>query len=549
MRTMRPIGIDPSKAYRATPALPRSGSDATGRRCEAPLRFLVGVLVLGVILIGCVEAPGSETESWHASPIEETRPLFTEHFPPEEFAERRDRVYDAIGPDAVAVLQGAPTPMGFVAFRQSNEFYHLTGIESPHAYLVLDGEAREATLYLGQRREGREYGEGKMLSAEDADLVRELAGISQVRSTDQLRSDLQARSGANAVYAPFAPPELRATTRNMANRTFGDIADDPMDDREPRHERFLALLRADFGVSELQDLNPILDEIRMVKSERELQMIRASSRLHGLAMMEAMRATEPGVTEYDIEAVARYVFWRHGAKGSAYYALSHVASNAHMNHYHAGVREALDGDMILLDYGADYHYYVSDMSRMWPANGRFNDVQRELYGFYLAFYEAILHRIRPGVSAQEVKLEALEEIDEILSSWEFSRPSYQEAARDFVEAYREGARNPGTRLGHGVGMAAHDPFPYEGELVPGMVFVIEPQFRVSDELIYLRLEDTIILTEDGAEIVTDFVPRDMESIERLVQQRGILQDYQRLMSEDGEFLDEAERLISAARGN
>ncbi len=546
---MRPSGIDPRNVLQVAPSPRDRGWDAPGRPRTALLPLLMGVLALGMVLTGCAEAPGSETDTWHASPIEETRPLFTEHFPPEEFAERRDRVYDAIGSDAIAVIQGAPTPMGFVAFRQSNEFYHLTGIESPHAYLILDGADREATLYLANRKEGREYGEGKVLSAEDADLVQELAGISRVRSIDDLRSDLQARGGAAAVYAPFAPPELRATTRNMANRTLGDIAEDPMDDREPRHERFLALLRSDLGVSELQDLNPILDEIRMIKSERELQMIRASSRLHGLAIMEAMRATEPGVTEYDIEAVARYVFWRHGAMGSAYYALSHVASNAHMNHYHAGVREALDGDMILLDYGADYHYYVSDMGRMWPANGRFNDVQRELYGFYLAFYEAILHRIRPGVSAQQVKLEALEEIDDILASWEFSRDSYEAAARDFVEAYRRGAQNPDTRLGHGVGMAAHDPFPYEGELLPGMVFVIEPQFRVSDEMIYIRLEDTIILSEDGAEIVTDFVPRDMESIERLVQQRGILQDYQRLMSEDGEFLDAADRLLSAARGN
>jgi len=79
--------------------------------------------------------------------MEETRPLFTEHFPPEEFAERRNRVFDEIGPDAIAVLQGAPSPMAFVAFRQSNEFYHLTGIESPHAYLVLDGGEREAILY------------------------------------------------------------------------------------------------------------------------------------------------------------------------------------------------------------------------------------------------------------------------------------------------------------------------------------------------------------------------------------------------------------------
>ncbi len=520
------------------------------RHMETKIRSRSGWgLVLGTLLLAaCNQAPDAGTRAWHASPMEETRPLFTEHFPPEEFAERRARVFDAIGPDALAVLQGAPSPMGFVAFRQSNEFYHLTGIESPHAYLVLDGGQREAILYLPERRERREYGEGKVLSAEDGDLIRELAGIARVYPVHELRDHLRERRGVEAGYAPFPPPELRATTRGMANRTLQDLAEDPMDDRPARHERFLQLLGEDLAGSELRDLSPTLDRMRMIKSERELALIRASSRLHGLAIMEAMRATEPGITEYEVEAVARYVYWRHGAQGSGYYALSHIGSNAYMNHYHAGVRAALSGDMILLDYGADYHYYLSDMARMWPANGRFNPVQRELYGFYLAFYEAILYRIRPGVTAQQVKLEALEEIDEILESWTFSRDTYQEAARQFVESFRQGAQNPDTRLGHGVGMAAHDPFPHSGPLEPGLVLVIEPQFRVPEERIYIRLEDMILITEDGAEIVTDFVPRDMESIERLVQQEGMLQHYRRLMAQDGTFLEAAERLVHGATG-
>lgn len=511
---------------------------------------LIALLIAMVAAIsGCNEAPANQTATWHASPVEETRPLFPEHFPPEEFQERRERIYDAIGDRAIAVIQGAPSPMGFIAFRQSNEFYYVTGVKSPHAYVLLDGAARETTLYLPNRRERREYGEGKVLSAEDAALVQRMAGIDRVRSTDDLRRDLQSRAGTEVVYAPFAPAEVRSTTRNMANRTYQDFEEDPMDDRRPRHVRFMELLRTDLNVSELQDLNPILDQMRMIKSERELDLLRASARLHGLGILEAMRSTEPGITEYQLEAIMRYVYWQHGATGSAYYALAHIGPNAFMNHYHAGVRAALDGDMILLDYGGDYHQYVSDMTRMWPANGTFNAVQRELYGFYNAYYEAILYRIRPFVSAQQVKLEALEEIDEILATWEFSRPEYEEAARDFVEAFRAGAQDPNTRLGHGVGMAAHDPFPYEGELLPGMVFVIEPQFRVPGENIYIRYEDQIILTEDGPEIVTDFVPRDMDSIEAIVRQRGILQDYPLLLSESGEFLPSADRLIEGRRGN
>ncbi len=519
------------------------------RQPRARSGLAIALLITVGAVAGCTEAPANQTATWNASPVEETRPLFPEYFPPEEFAERRERIYDTIGEGAIAIIQGAPSPMGFIAFRQSNEFFYVTGVSSPHAYVILDGSAREATIYLPNRRERREYGEGKVLSAEDADLVRQLAGIERVRSTDDLRQDLRSRAGTSVVYAPFDPAEVRATTRNMANRTYGDFEEDPMDDRIPRHARFLEILRSELNVSELQDLNPILDEMRMIKSERELDVLRTSARLHGLGILEAMRSTEPGITEYQLEAIMRYIYWQHGATGSAYYALAHIGPNAFMNHYHAGVRAALDGDMILLDYGGDYHQYVSDMTRMWPANGRFNDVQRELYGFYNAFYEAILYRIRPFVTAQQIKLEALEEIDEILAGWEFSRPEYEEAAREFVESYRAGAQNPDTRMGHSVGMAAHDPAPFEGELLPGMVFVIEPQFRVPGENIYIRLEDQIILTEDGPEIVTDFVPRDIESIEAIVQQRGILQDYPLLISESGEFLPTAERLMQGRRGN
>jgi len=188
------------------------------------------------------------------------------------------------------------------------------------------------------------------------------------------------------------------------------------------------------------------------------------------------------------------------------------------------------------------------MARMWPANGRFNDVQRELYGFYLEFYEAILYRIRAGVTPQEILLEALEEHEQLLERWQFSKEIYAQAAEAFVDSYRQRAQNPDVGLGHWVGMSVHDPGSHSGPLRPGLVLVIEPQFRVPEEQIYIRLEDMIAITEDGVEIFSDFVPRDMESIERIVGQgQGILQDYRPLMNKDGEFTQEGERVLALSR--
>lgn len=505
-----------------------------------PVIAIIGAFVLGACGPDAVEGTDRIDETAFNVSADQ-RPLFTEHFLPEEFAERREAILDEIGESAIAILQGAASPMGFIRFRQSNDFYYLTGIETPHAYVILDGAERRTILYLPNRNERREYGEGKMLSAEDAELAVELSGVDEVHSTDILLDHLADRANSGAartVYTPLAPEAGISTTRNMANRTIADIQSDPLDGRASRVEHFRDRLRSALPGFALEDLNPAIDRARTIKSPQELELIRASTRLHGLTIMEAMRSTEPGVTEYELEAVGKYIYAQHGAQGDAYYALAHIGDNAYMNHYHAGTREASSGDMVLLDYGTDYHYYVSDMGRMWPANGRFNAVQRELYSFYLNFYEAILYRIRPGVTAQQVKLEALEEIDEILVSTTFSEPHYQEAAEAFVEAYREGAQDPDTRLGHGVGMAAHDPGDYTGDIRPGWVFVIEPQFRVPEEHIYIRLEDMIVITEDGAEIWTDFVPRDIEGIEELMREEGILQRRPRMLTSSGSFVDE-----------
>ena len=137
-------------------------------------------------------------------------PLFTSDFPPEEFAARRAKVYDAIGKEAVALVQGAPAPEGYLRFRQSNDFYYLCGVEVPHAYLLLDGASRRATLFLPHRNERRERSEGKVLSAEDAELVTKLTGVEAVAGTDLLGETLARYGQRGATKAALrAPPAGR----------------------------------------------------------------------------------------------------------------------------------------------------------------------------------------------------------------------------------------------------------------------------------------------------------------------------------------------------
>jgi len=170
---------------------------------------------------------------------------------------------------------------------------------------------------------------------------------------------------------------------------------------------------------------------------------------------------------------------------------------------------------------------------MFPVNGRFSPWQRELYGFYLSAYRAILKAIRPGITPAKVKEDALAEMDRILAGSKFSKPEYERAARQFVTDYKGPADGGPARLGHWVGMATHDVGEYGGVLQPGMVFTIEPALRVPEEKIYIRLEDLVIITDTGAEVASDWLRMDMDGIEKIMRDEGMLQRYPRDGGEPG----------------
>ena len=196
----------------------------------------------------------------------------------------------------------------------------------------------------------------------------------------------------------------------------------------------------------------------------------------------------------------------------------------------------VDGELVLMDYCPDVGYYRCDITRQWPVNGKFTPVQRELYGFYLGVYEAVLYSIKPGITAQDVLKAALPKMDKILAATKFSKPIYENAAKLFVERYRRVAnpdtvganRGRGASLGHAVGMATHDFGGGSDVMRPGLVFTIEPEFRIPEEQIYIRLEDMIVITESGAHITSDFVPRSIAAVEKVIAESGLLQQYGRI---------------------
>lgn len=439
-------------------------------------------------------------------------------FPPEEFRARWSAVFDRIGKEAVAVAQGAPLANGFQYPRQSNTFYYLSGIETPGAYLLLDGRNRRATLYLPPRNERLERSEGKVLSADDAEAVRRLTGADEVRSVLDMGTAWPAGDARLEVYAESAPAEGYAQSRYEVKAADTAIAADPWDGRLPREARFVELLRLRNPRAALKDLTPILDELRSVKSAREVALVRRASELAGLGILEAMRSTEAGAWEYQLDAAARYVFLQNGARLDGYRSITASGTaNIWNGHYYRNDSQLRDGDLVLMDYAPDYRYYVSDVGRMWPVSGTFAPWQRELLQLVLEYRNAVLPRIRPGATVDAILAEARAAMEPVLARTRFSKPAYEKAARKLLET-------GGGVFSHPVGMAVHDVGGYRSApLKPGQVFSIDPQLWVPEETLYIRYEDTVVVTETGVENFTAFLPTELGAIEQVVRQKGVLQ--------------------------
>lgn len=244
-------------------------------------------------------------------------------------------------------------------FRQTNSFYYLTGVETPHAYLLLNGRTRQSVLYLPHRNRRREASEGRLLSVGDAELARERTGVEAVRGSESLGDDLARLAWGNrppTIHTPFAPAERTAMSRDLTTRGNSDIANDPGDGRPSREARFVERRRERVPRLPIADRSPVLDRLRLTKSEREIALIRRATRLSGLALMEAMRSTRPWIYERELDAVAKFLFFRDGAQAGAYYSLVTGGTNAWYPHCHRGASRLRDGDLMFMDYALDLGY-------------------------------------------------------------------------------------------------------------------------------------------------------------------------------------------------
>ena len=447
---------------------------------------------------------------------------FTDAFPPEEFAARRAKVMRSIG-DGVAVLQGTTERRGESPLRQSNQFFYLTGVTEPRAMLIVDGRTHRSTLFLTPRTAGRQRAIGPYLDVGDSSA--RVTGLDAIVPRDSFTTAI-ARVAAEPrkIFTPLRPEVLGSESAGDVQAYLRATKSDPWDGRASREEVFIGHLKTAAPSSEIVDLDPVIDSLRAVKSPREIAVIREATRLAGLGIMEAMRDAEPGMYEYELEAAAEYVYKRGGAYGESYFPLIATGLNMPYTHYHKNSAKLKNGDLVQFDWAPDIAIYTSDVTRVFPANGKFTARQREFYTIYLNLYQALMSSIRVHVTAREIMDTAVVKMDKIITNYRFTDPAIRTTAEAFVNRYRPNPNAPprgGGSLGHSVGMEVHDVRNPTATLEPGYVFTIEPQMTMPGGELSVRLEDMILMTENGYENLSAFVPIEIADIERLMTQPGL----------------------------
>ena len=431
----------------------------------------------------------------------------------QERKERRARLLAAMraapagaGAGDVALVQGAPKQAVHGRFRQHNDLMYLCGVETPHAYLAIDAGDGTTHLFLPYQPPLLREREGPLVSAADPDDALRATGVDAVHGLDELATFLER---ARTVWTPLRAGEGATQSWDTLQRAAQERMSDPWDGRPDRHRWFVRLLRERLPRAQVRDLAPLIDELRLIKSEAEIALLRTSGRLAADALVAAMRRTRPGVFEYQLDAELRYVYLDGGARDVAYRAIVGGGDNAWYGHYDRNDAELRDGDLVLVDCGPDFAYYASDITRIWPVNGRYDALQRELYGFIVAYHEALLRHLRPGVTREQVQEEAAADMAAVVERTRFSKPIYEAAARRALVFPHH--------LSHPVGMAVHDVGNYRGRpMQPGLVLTVDPQLIIPEERRYLRVEDTVVITADGIENFTAGAPLDLEATEAVI---------------------------------
>ncbi len=429
------------------------------------------------------------------------------------FSERRSELSKKVLDDSAIIVASSPVKSRIsdtdYLYRQDSNFYYLSGYEEPESILLIRPYAKKDNfiIFCRDRDPLKEqwdgFRSGQTGAVQDFGADKSLS----ISSVDSLMPELL--EGAKNIYYSMSSP---CGLDQRINTWVDQIRINTRAGAEPPQN--------------LLSLDSVIHEMRLLKSDEEIEVMKQAAEITTEAHIRAMKAVKPGMFEYQLEAEYLYAFNKNGARAPAYNSIVGGGNNACILHYVENNSELKDGDVVLVDAGCEYKYYASDVTRTFPVNGSFTEEQKQIYSVVLEAHKQSMDQLKPGNKWNLAHEKSVEVIVEGLIDLGIIKSSKKEAidTGEYSKYYMH-------RIGHWLGMDVHDVGSYKKDgdwrdLEPGMVMTIEPGIYILDSLegvedkwkgIGVRIEDDVMVTKKGFEVLTPDIPRSIEEVESTVQ--------------------------------
>ena len=386
---------------------------------------------------------------------------------------------------------------GTMPFRQNNDLFWLSGIDQEESVLVISpkhpNKNMREVLFLKETNEHIAIWDGAKLTKDDAFKT---SGIKTVFWLAELESKLaELISETDSIYL----------NKNIHSRATSQV--------QTRDDRFRLMISDKFPEKKIKEVAPFMHELRVIKSEQEITLIQNACNITEKGLRRILPIIKPGIMEYDIEAELIHEFLSNRSNGFAYAPIIGSGLDSCVLHYVDNNKKCKDGDILLMDFGAEYANYASDLTRTVPVNGRFSARQKAVYNSVLHIMKEATKMLRPGTSAKEYELEVgkLTENELIkLGLLDKHDIKKQDPKKPLYKKYFM----HGTS--HSLGLDVHDVAPRNQDIVAGMVFTCEPGIYILEEKLGVRLENDILITENGPDDLMKNIPIEADEIEDLM---------------------------------
>jgi Xaa-Pro aminopeptidase len=410
----------------------------------------------------------------------------------EFYQQNREKLLQQLEDRSILLLFAGEAPHqsadAFYGFVPNRHFYYMTGIDQPHVVLQILkwGDTIEETLYIEKADPVMEKWEGKKIDAEQA---KELSGVNTVRYIDDFEKEFD-----------------RLLTRSDYKHLYLDLERRGWDSPMKRSQTFARLAQEKYPQLSIENAYHQISHLRMFKSAHEIEMIKKAIDITNLGIQRMMEYARPGMMEYEIEAHFNFVLNSNGIKHHAFPSIIASGKNATILHYEHNDAKTSGEDLLLIDLGAQYKWYNADISRTFPVSGTFTDRQKAIYNIVLKAELETIEAIKPGVAfktlneiTKKVLSDGLKELGVIQDESEISKYYYH-------------------GVSHFLGLDTHDVGDYRDLILqPGMVITIEPGLYIEEESIGIRIEDDILVTENGYENLSKDIIKTVDEIEAFMK--------------------------------